>query len=73
MFFGESMFHVERDASKVAIARLVEECRPRGIALIDCQMATAHLGSLGARPVPRHEFERLLALHGRAAPGLWRT
>lgn len=73
VFFGESMFHVERDASKVAIARLVEECRARGIELIDCQMATAHLGSLGARPLPRHEFEELLALHARAVPGLWRT
>lgn len=73
VFFGESMYHVERDASKVALARLVDECRPRGIALIDCQMATRHLHSLGARAVPRDEFEALLARHARPVPRLWRT
>lgn len=71
VFFGESMFHVERDASKVAFARLVEECRRRGIALIDCQMATRHLHSLGARSLPRDEFEALLARHVRPGSGTW--
>jgi len=71
VFFGESMYHLERDASKVALARLVEECRARDIALIDCQMATQHLHSLGARPVPRGEFEALLVRHARLTPGLW--
>lgn len=72
VFFGESMFHVERDASKVALARLVDECRQRGIVLIDCQVATPHLDSLGARPVARQRFEALLARHVRTEPRLWR-
>ena len=73
VFFAESMYHAERDASKVAIARLVDECRERGIVLIDCQMATRHLQSLGARQLPRLEFEALLARHARPVPQLWRT
>lgn len=72
VFFGESMFHLERDASKVALARLVEECPRRGVALIDCQVATPHLDSLGARPLAREEFEVLLARHVRTEPALWR-
>ena len=73
VFFAESMYYLERDASKVAVARLVDECRERGIVLIDCQMATRHLQSLGARQLPRLEFEALLARHARPAPRLWRT
>ncbi len=73
VFFAESMYHTERDASKVAIARLVDACRERGIVLIDCQMATRHLQSLGARQLPRLEFEALLARHARPVPQLWRT
>jgi leucyl/phenylalanyl-tRNA--protein transferase len=60
VFFGESMFSRERDASKVALARLVERCREDGIELIDCQLASAHLRSLGSRPLPRAEFTSLL-------------
>jgi leucyl/phenylalanyl-tRNA---protein transferase len=60
VFFGESMFSRERDASKVALARLVEQCRRRGIELIDCQIASSHLASLGAREVSRNEFVHLL-------------
>lgn len=60
VFFGESMFARVRDASKVALARLVEECRARGVGLIDCQMATDHLASLGSRSIPRQQFESLL-------------
>jgi len=56
VFFGESMFSLERDASKVALARLVDECLKRGIRLIDCQVASAHLHSLGAREISRREF-----------------
>lgn len=56
MFYGESMFSTERDASKVAAARLVDEARATGIALIDCQMPTGHLASLGAETIPRSEF-----------------
>ena len=63
IFFGESMFSRSRDASKVALARLVEEARASGIGLIDCQMPTPHLASLGAETLPRDEFlERLRAL-----------
>lgn len=56
VFFGESMFSLERDASKVALKRLVESCLARGVALIDCQVASRHLASLGAREIPRQEF-----------------
>jgi leucyl/phenylalanyl-tRNA---protein transferase len=73
VFFGESMFSRKTDASKVALARLVEESRRRGIALIDCQMATRHLASLGSRTIPRTEFLALLARHCRPEPGpAWR-
>ncbi len=68
VFFGESMFSRERDASKVALVRLVGECHRRGIELIDCQMASAHLSSLGAREIPRREFAALLRRLARRAP-----
>jgi leucyl/phenylalanyl-tRNA--protein transferase len=53
MFFGESMFALERDASKVALAHLVAMLRARGFPLIDCQQETEHLASVGARHSPR--------------------
>ena len=56
MFFGESMFSWSRDASKVALTGLVGQLRRWDFELIDCQMATAHLASLGAREIPRAEF-----------------
>jgi leucyl/phenylalanyl-tRNA--protein transferase len=65
IFFGESMFSRERDASKVAVARLVEECLRRHILVIDCQVASEHLASLGAREVSRSEFIALLQRHAR--------
>ena len=72
VFFGESMFSGERDASKVALARLVEQCRRRGIELIDCQIASSHLASLGAREVSRNEFVQLLRRCARRVPsGSW--
>jgi leucyl/phenylalanyl-tRNA--protein transferase len=72
VFFGESMFSRQRDASKVALARLVEECRARDIRLIDCQVASAHLASLGAREVSRAQFAALLKQHARRVPrGSW--
>jgi len=61
MFFGESMFARRTDASKIALAALVCLCRVHGISLIDCQQNTTHLASMGAREVPRSEFERHLA------------
>ena len=72
VFFGESMFSLQRDASKVALARLIEECRARDIRLIDCQVASAHLASLGAREVSRGQFAALLRRHARRSPsGSW--
>lgn len=72
VFFGESMFSRRRDASKVAVARLVEECRTRDIQVIDCQVASAHLASLGAREVPRRDFSALLRQYARRRPsGSW--
>jgi leucyl/phenylalanyl-tRNA--protein transferase len=72
VFFGESMFSRERDASKAAMARLVEECAGRSIGLIDCQVASSHLASLGARELPRHEFAALLRSLARRIPsGSW--
>ncbi|HEV8397933.1 MAG TPA: leucyl/phenylalanyl-tRNA--protein transferase [Vicinamibacterales bacterium] len=56
MFFGESMFARRSDASKVALVHLVRQLRRWGFPLIDCQMSTSHLASLGARTVSRAEF-----------------
>jgi leucyl/phenylalanyl-tRNA---protein transferase len=53
---AESMFHRERDASKVALAELVEWLRARGFSLLDVQLSTEHLRSLGAVEIPRHEY-----------------
>lgn len=60
VFFGESMFSIERDASKVALKRLCDELLARGYHIIDCQMATSHLMSLGAELIPRSEFIEIL-------------
>ena len=60
VFFGESMFARETNASKVAMAALVEKLKRDGFALIDCQQETRHLASLGARPIPRREFTQRL-------------
>ena len=61
MFFGESMFALERDASKVALAHLVAMLRAGGFPMIDCQQETSHLASFGARPMPRREFAEFVA------------
>jgi leucyl/phenylalanyl-tRNA---protein transferase len=60
VFCGESMFHHETDASKVALAALVDRLRPDGVDLIDCQVASEHLIRLGAREIPRAAFLRHL-------------
>ncbi|MDQ3757158.1 MAG: leucyl/phenylalanyl-tRNA--protein transferase [Actinomycetota bacterium] len=60
LFAGESMFHRERDASKVALVALVERMRAAGGALLDVQWCTPHLASLGAVEVGRREYLRLL-------------
>ena len=61
MFFGESMFAREPDASKVALVYLIAVLRARGFPLVDCQQQTAHLASFGARPIPRRTFAELVA------------
>ncbi len=73
MFFGESMFSMERDASKVALKRLCEELISRGFHMIDCQMSTPHLMSLGAKMIPRREFTQVLGeqVSQPFEPGLW--
>ncbi|MBI4886576.1 MAG: leucyl/phenylalanyl-tRNA--protein transferase [Acidobacteria bacterium] len=58
MFYGESMFSRLPDGSKVALACLARQLTRWGVELIDCQMSTAHLTSLGAREIPRTEFLR---------------
>lgn len=58
VFFGESMFARAPDASKVALVRLVERLEHEHCRLIDCQQATSHLASLGAREIPRREFAK---------------
>jgi len=60
IFFAESMFSHCTDASKIALAGLVEKARQQEWLLIDCQFHTDHLASLGAREIPRREFLSLL-------------
>src|SRR5262245_9980211 len=73
-FFGESMFARVTDASKLAFVHAVCQLRRWGVGLIDCQMSTAHLASLGAREIPRALFLRRIAtLTSRsAARSPWR-
>ncbi|BAO30234.1 leucyl/phenylalanyl-tRNA--protein transferase [Sulfuritalea hydrogenivorans] len=72
-FYGESMFTHVRDASKIALAHLCAHLKRRGFGIIDCQMETSHLASLGARPISRRDFAaRLDALCVQGdAPGQW--
>lgn len=72
-FFGESMFTRKTDASKIALAHLVATLKRHDFGVIDCQMNTAHLASLGARAIPRGEFSRLLERLTRqpGLPGTW--
>lgn len=60
VFCGESMFHHETDASKVALAAMIEQLRHEGVDLIDCQVASQHLISFGAREISRAAFLRHL-------------
>ncbi len=67
-FFGESMFHRERDASKVALVHLVARLRAGGFTLLDTQFVTSHLSRFGATEVTKRAYNRLLerALDGEA-------
>jgi leucyl/phenylalanyl-tRNA--protein transferase len=58
MFYGESMFTHVTDASKIAVAHLARFLGEREFGMIDCQMNTSHLASLGAREIPREDFLR---------------
>jgi leucyl/phenylalanyl-tRNA---protein transferase len=60
-FFGESMFHRARDASKVALVHLVARLRAGGFRLLDTQFVTDHLKTFGATEVPRRQYHKLLA------------
>lgn len=59
-FFGESMFHRVNDASKAALAALVERLRARGFSLLDTQWVTGHLAQFGAIEIPRRRYLRML-------------
>ncbi len=74
-FFGESMFHLRADASKVALATLVEKLKSWDFHFIDSQMTTEHMLRLGAKELPRRMFlKRLqLALGYPTKRGRWRT
>lgn len=74
VFFGESMFSVRTDASKVAFVFLMRRLVEMGFELIDCQVATDHLLRFGARPIPRDRFlARLRRSVARPIPaGMWR-
>ena len=68
VFFGESMFSRARDGSKIALAHLAASAPASGIVLIDCQMPSAHLASLGARSLSRAQFQALLERWVSRAP-----
>jgi len=72
-FFGESMFHRESEASKVAFVVLVEQLECWGIRLVDCQVQTDHLARFGAHPWPRATYLQALdeALARPTRPGPW--
>jgi len=73
VFFGESMFARETDASKVALVHLVEILRSLDVPLVDCQQETAHLAAFGARPVARERFAAHLVelIHSNDPPRGW--
>jgi leucyl/phenylalanyl-tRNA--protein transferase len=72
-FFGESMFHAVRDASKVALVHLVARLQRGGFSLLDTQFVTDHLAQFGAMEIPRREYKSLLrdAIERRASWYSW--
>ena len=72
-FYGESMFSYRTDASKIALAHLCAFLSARDFGIIDCQMETAHLASLGARPITRDAFAAALAIltASETTPAIW--
>ena len=74
LFFGESMFHTQRDASKVAFAHLVRFLKGNQCPLIDCQIGNPHLSSLGATEIPRRRFCQYLDQNaGISTPIAWQA
>lgn len=71
VFFGESMFSRETDASKISLAALVRILKDAQVRVIDCQQNTRHLASLGAREIPRSEFCSILRRERDAAAPRW--
>ncbi len=70
VFFGESMFSLARDASKVALVHLVARLRLGGFTLLDTQFVTAHLTQFGAVEVPREEYKLMLE-RAASVPARW--
>jgi len=66
VFFGESMFSHHSNASKVAFVHLLDELKKADYALVDCQVTTDHLLSLGAEEIPRDQFLELIEKHTRS-------
>lgn len=66
IFFGESMFSLEKNASKFAFINYVQQLQKENVQLIDCQVYTKHLESLGARMISRNLFSKILAENTRA-------
>ncbi len=75
IFFGESMFSWATDASKVGLAYLVRHLQAWGYPLIDCQLSSPHVDSLGAELIPRQRFMQMLARYCpmRRHPPAWRV
>lgn len=75
VFFGESMYSREKDASKVALVALADKLIEWGYQLIDCQVQSEHLSTLGAEDMPREEFCKLLQQLVDSAPSeaAWRA
>jgi len=71
MFYGESMFSLVPDASKIALTALVQLLKIEQVPVIDCQQNTRHLASLGAREIPRKQFVAHLETSVHAAPVDW--
>lgn len=61
MFYGESMFHTQSDASKIAFVNLVNYLKTKNVGMIDCQMKTPLLTSFGGREIPREVFSQTLS------------
>ena len=74
VFYGESMFTHAADASKIALVQLVRQLERWDFGMIDCQVHTGHLASVGARAIPRADFMRKLQelVNCAGATGCWR-